>query len=169
MYDLQFGTVAQWGSFVTLLGILVTLIVAVVKVLPEWMRARNERARDIASERRGALEEWRVLQGQVAKDLADCRHERAQDAERLQRQDDEIFRLRVVLSMALAELEQIDPASQIILKAQALLLVPPAPGILQDSAKMTLDQLLEQLAEREARRSARSGGEREGHSGSPTD
>lgn len=146
------GTVAQLGSFVTLLGILATLFVGVWKVVPDWMRARNERARDVAGEKRSATEEWRVLQAQVATDLAACRAERAQDAERIQRQDDKLFLLQVIVSMQQTELDRLDPGSDVGRRVKGLLAMPvmTAPP---NPDGLDLNQLLEQLDEREARRS----------------
>lgn len=165
MTGLEAGTAAQWGTFGVSLGILVTMIVGVAKVLPEWMRARNERTRDQSAERRASVEEWRVLQAQVARDLSDCRRERAQDAERIQIQDDKIFLLQVVVSMQQTELDKLDPGSDVGRRVKGLLMMPVMQAGAPNPDGLGLEQLLDQLNERSARRSAHRAAEREGHSG----
>lgn len=151
MGGLAVGTLPQWGAFFTLLGILATLVVGVAKVVPDWMRARNERARDVASDQRTATEEWRVLQAQVAADLATCRAERAQDAERIQIQDDKIFLLQVIVSMQQTELDKLDPGSDVGRRVKALLTMPVMTTPANPDG-LDLDKLLRQLDEGEALR-----------------
>jgi hypothetical protein len=136
------GTAPQWATFV----ISVALLVAVLKVLPALIRALNERSRDKAAAAAAgeatASAEWRELEGRVSNELAECQRAREFDGRHMKRLDDENFRLRIVVSMALAELEKLDPGSQILLKAQAIMALPLADPEQETREKERLAELL---------------------------
>ncbi|HWT12307.1 MAG TPA: hypothetical protein VN231_06110 [Allosphingosinicella sp.] len=151
------GTAAQWSAVTLLLAILV----AVLRYLPERSRAETERKRARTAAEDAAAERWRDIEARVSRELEECRRDREHDAAHRQRIDDENFRLRVVITLLIDEVERLDPQSQVILKARTILTVPPAsPTEPPDLERVRLDELLERLPEgpRVPKRKARGEG-----------
>lgn len=132
------GTVPQWGTF----GCLVAILAAVLRYLPERMRAIGERRKAEAEANATAAATWRDIEQRVSAELEECRQGRERDGALLKRVDDENFRMRIVLSMTLDEIEHLDPDSQMVLKAKAIMAVPQAPSASPDLERERLAELL---------------------------
>lgn len=135
------GTLPQWGTFGTVLA----LLVVIVKYAPSWMQAMTERVKARDSGASAAAGTWAELERRVSAELQECRQQREADALALKRMDDENFRMRIVLSMALDELERLDPGSEIVLKAKAIMAVPTPASDPDNIEKKKLAELLAQL------------------------
>lgn len=115
------GTLPQWGTFIGLLTILAGLLTVWIKGIPERLRSRSEVDRaDIA--------EWRAIEKRVTQELEDCKRDREADAaardratERYAAVENRNFRLEIVTALVLQELERLDPHSDIIKRAQAIM------------------------------------------------
>lgn len=135
------GTPPQWGTFASVLA----LLIVVIKFGPAWMQAMTDRGRARDASAGAAAESWRDIEARVSKELTECRHQREHDAQVIKRLDDENFRLRIVVSMTLDEFERIDPGSQIVLKAKAIMAVPAGSPDPEDVEQARLAELLARM------------------------
>jgi hypothetical protein len=101
------GTIPAWS----LVGL---MVVAIVKMRPLMARIKLER--DLS-----AVGHWERIEDRVSKKLEECEKRSERDARTIKRLDDENFRLKIVTTLLLEALERIDPGSDIIKRAQAVM------------------------------------------------
>lgn len=123
-----------WGSQIVLIGGVVLL--GFIKGLPAIKRA-------FADENAAIFREWEKLKKDVEEDLAECKQARLKDAERMTRIEAENRRLRTAVSIMLTELHKLDPSSEAIKHAHAVL----AAAVMFENAVPSLRKLAEKIEE----------------------
>lgn len=114
--DTLWGTIPQWGTFASVNVVLVGLLTVWIKGVPDRLRAKT-------NDYTAALEQWKILEERINNELIKCLGENKELTNRvtvLERRD---LRMGVALSMVLRELERLDPDSDIVKRAMAVLLV----------------------------------------------
>lgn len=122
------GTLPQWGTFASLLGIFSLALTAWIKGIPERLRVQNEReaqdtkaASDIRDEYAIAYKETRLEVHALRNELARVRAELLESQARSTRRGDKMNMLRFILEMVLTELQAKEPANKVLEQARKLL------------------------------------------------
>jgi hypothetical protein len=112
------GTIPAWS----LVGL---MVVAIVKMRPLMARIKLER--DLS-----AVGHWERIEERVSKKLEECEKRSEKDARVIKRLDDENFRLKIVTSLLIEALERLDPKSDTIKRAQAVMVAITNASVIGD-------------------------------------